>query len=391
MSDQNIKLKNVSFAQDLISTRAEPVKRKRGRPRKNQVVNKSAQKRGRKPKNIVQKKPRIFIKKKEEEDIILHLPINTTDIHKYSKINTPFHKDRIEQDKSVRSAFKNRVSPKHKVSSYQNSLGLVGGASSGSGAKQDKSYCDTSNIFTITSASNSDSSEDYNSNEDTTELIKQLKQKDKLVQKLQSENNEYRSIMNNSEMIGVNNRTATKMNTEFINIIDNKPVIIEKTDIACWWCAHTFDTMPYFIPEKYYHDKYYVYGCFCSLPCTAAYILDNNDYNVWNRYSLLKKLYNLGTTHHILPAPSNKVFKKFGGNLSIEEYRKNNNTQKKDYRLVMPPLATIVPLIESGYVDSSKYNRLRMYNSKDHLVLKRSKPLPNSRNTLLETMKLKNR
>ena len=34
-----------------------------------------------------------------------------------------------------------------------------------------------------------------------------------------------------------------------------------------------------------------VFGCFCSYNCAAAYNLNMNDYNIWNRYSLLKKMY----------------------------------------------------------------------------------------------------
>jgi len=381
-NEQNINLKNVSFVQKL-TPNVEPVKRKRGRPRKNQVVNKSTKKRGRKPKNIIQKKPKIFKKRTEEEDIFLCLPINTADVDRYSKINnTISHNTSTDNNKDgsdLRDIFplSHKVSKKKRDTSYQNSVGL-------------ESHTFNTNIFTNTSASISDSSsEDYD--EDTIELKKQLKQSNNLVQKLQYKLNEYKNIIDESDMIGINNRTATKMNIQLINIINNKPTIIENTDIACWWCTYNFDTIPYIIPEKHYQNKYYVYGCFCSLPCAAAHILDNNDYNTGNRFSLLKKLYNLGIAHHILPAPSNKVFKKFGGNLSIEEYRKNVITQKKNYRYVMPPMALIVPSIESSYIDASKYNRLRMYNSKDNLVLKRSKPLPNSRNTLLETMKLKKR
>lgn len=59
-------------------------KRKRGRPRKNQVVDSSdKKKKGRKPKdtnNLIKQ-----LSEKEDDDIILHLPINLLDIKKFKK------------------------------------------------------------------------------------------------------------------------------------------------------------------------------------------------------------------------------------------------------------------------------------------------------------------
>ena len=345
MADNNIKLKDESLIQNLVR---DPPKRKRGRPRKNQQITKH-KKRGRKPKNVVQSKPKISKQKEIEEDIILKLPITLSTIQKYSKDT--------EMDTEIDTEIDTE-----KGASGSNML-----------------Y----NVFAQADSLSDGSSDDSDENP---ELIARIKKQDKLIDKLREELCEYKALLSESDLVGVNNSDVVKMNVKLVDMSSGKTVITKKTDISCWWCSHKFDNMPIFIPERMDKGIYGVFGCYCSIQCAYAYILKNEDYNTGNRISLLKKLYNIGETH-IIPAPPMIVLKRFGGALSIEEYRKNNH--QKNYRLVMPPMASIVPLVENSYVDSAKYNKIRLFSSSDNLVLKRSKPLPNEKNTLERTMGLR--
>lgn len=95
-----------------------------------------------------------------------------------------------------------------------------------------------------------------------------------------------------------------------------------KSEIACWWCCHTFDSIPRFFPTKYdpLRDRYKVSGNFCSWQCAKAFMLDNNKSNMSSVLtSMIKKIH--GRSYIIKPAPPRQSLKIFGGKLSIEEFR----------------------------------------------------------------------
>lgn len=177
----------------------------------------------------------------------------------------------------------------------------------------------------------------------------------------------------------------TMLNIRFININNGIQEVIEKTDVACWWCSYGFENVPCFLPEKMVNNVFYVFGNFCSYNCAAAYNLDINDYRVWERYGLLKKLYNLiyDKCCEINISPRRECLSKFGGPLSIEEFRTSLLINTKEYRLIMPPMKSIIPFIEENNDVTLIKKR---FNTNDDLVLKRSKPLPHARNNILETL-----
>ena len=54
------------------------------------------------------------------------------------------------------------------------------------------------------------------------------------------------------------------------------------TDIYCFWCKHSFNSIPIGCPLSYdnTNDIYITDGLFCSFNCTLAYINDNShNYN----------------------------------------------------------------------------------------------------------------
>ncbi|ARF11219.1 hypothetical protein Klosneuvirus_1_76 [Klosneuvirus KNV1] len=319
-------------------------KRGRGRPRKNQIINY-----GDSGKNKQKVK---IISSNDEEPIILQLPISLKEFHTL-KNNTIFEKESKTNDETPEQA----------------------------------------NIFTINDIdndSNSGSSLYESDNLFVYELKKKIKDQEGTIKSLEKELNNYKDILNDSNN-GLNNRKVSKMNINFINSNNGQQIIVEKTNIACWYCSYNFDTIPCFIPEKFYNDKYYVFGCFCTYNCAASYNLKMDDSAMWYRYSLLKKLYNTlyNNNNEISLAPPREAFDKFGGPLKYEDYLKNSIKCLKEFRFIMPPMTSIVPLVEEhNGLDSSKVNiSLADLNKKKNVV--RSKPLPNMKNTLLETLVFK--
>lgn len=170
------------------------------------------------------------------------------------------------------------------------------------------------------------------------------------------------------------------------------------TSICCYWCCHSFTNTPFGIPVKYINGKFYVYGCFCSLECAAAYNNGNknNMDEMLERYSLIN-LFSRKINYKTIvkPAPPKLTLTMFGGQQTIEDFRKFTSSNKLT-NINFPPMMTMVQQLEE--INESEINsdfkyipldneRIKKY--KDELRLKRSKPVNNYKNTLDHTMNLK--
>ena len=124
-----------------------------------------------------------------------------------------------------------------------------------------------------------------------------------------------------------------------MNDFVNYGCLPERTDINCWHCRHSFNTSPIGTPIKYVkatpnkdnpmtgtNDYFNTIGVFCSFPCCLAFINDNKHRPLYRSsksllYSLYFKIY--GEELKIKPASSWECLKVYGGDLTIEEFRKN--------------------------------------------------------------------
>lgn len=93
----------------------------------------------------------------------------------------------------------------------------------------------------------------------------------------------------------------------------------------CWWCRKVIKTKTYGIPITYRPpDLFGVVGQFHSLRCTKAYIDECNtsslEYKDVNTLFTLYVYKETGTMTAILPAPSWKMRREYGGHMSDEEY-----------------------------------------------------------------------
>lgn len=182
--------------------------------------------------------------------------------------------------------------------------------------------------------------------------------------------------------------------------------IPEKTEIGCFWCAHSFENQPCVIPEREEKGVYRVYGNFCCPECAASYLLHESvDPHVrWERMALLHRIYDPEGKMRIFPSPARESLRLFGGPLSIEQYRATIREGKVRVDVHLPPMVSILGSIDTkpiDFFDTSIKNTLlhsidtnagtvlqEKAKGNDDLRLKRSKPLKDKSSTLDAVMNI---
>lgn len=173
----------------------------------------------------------------------------------------------------------------------------------------------------------------------------------------------------------------------------------ECTDVACYWCAHTFENQPCIIPESERYGVYKVYGNFCYPECAMAYLIKESidPHTRWDRMALLYRIYDIDGKGKIFPAPPREVLKLFGGPLTIESFRATIASKKVRIDLHMPPIVSIIGSIDTkpiDFYDTSMKNTItllpydKIKKVEEGLRLKRSKPLKDKESTLDSCMNL---
>lgn len=154
----------------------------------------------------------------------------------------------------------------------------------------------------------------------------------------------------------------------------------------CWWCCHDFKGQSLSMPYKYFErqNKFVTSGNFCSWSCMKTYALDTYGINrgsiiCGNMIMMRKKLY--GKLGSIKPAPKKHRLVEFGGDLTIEEFRKNLIIDEETQNPIIsePIHENVIPIVS---------NTTKMYEIKsasginEPLRLKREKPLKRDQNNL---------
>jgi hypothetical protein len=329
----------------------EVVKKKRGRPKKNESMMLSGSK--------IKTNNNKELYNLEEEEIILHLPLSKIDLAKID-IDTLDINDIIEKNTNISN---------------------------------------TSNISTLSTESNfSDSETKYNKDKENMENTltnimdnnQYVKQLCLVIKKLKDENIELKKYLTEITPMYF---TEVKVYTSDLNLFDTKQkkIIPVKTDLCCWWCTYQFDNLPTFLPEKYSENNFYVSGCFCSFNCAGAYNLSLGDNKIWDRYSLLKLMYYMINKNKIdsindieinIAGPK-ELLTKYGGPMSIEEFRKNSKILGREYHKLFPPFIPInygFEEITNSKINSNLPNLSNILNNSknNENIIKRNKPLNNS-------------
>jgi len=156
------------------------------------------------------------------------------------------------------------------------------------------------------------------------------------------------------------------------------------TNICCWHCCHNFTNSPIGIPQRYVDDKFHVKGIFCSFNCALTHNYNSTDIEsvIQEREALLRLMYkknaqltNSYDNEKLIYAPPKESLKKFGGSLTIEEFRKNG----KVINVIYPPMISIIPQLEENELFEQKNNEIQQQkkNELDNmfgLLLPKQKP-----------------
>jgi hypothetical protein len=141
------------------------------------------------------------------------------------------------------------------------------------------------------------------------------------------------SLVHNS-LINTVSKLEYKLNTDLqiANVKDKDKIFYERFALSSQDCNKfdssvdnnkTIDNNDYFDGE----------GIFCSFNCMVGFISENNCIKYKNTGILINKLYyklfGFFPKHKILPAPSWRLLKSYGGDLTIDEYR--NSFQTVDF------------------------------------------------------------
>jgi hypothetical protein len=167
-----------------------------------------------------------------------------------------------------------------------------------------------------------------------------------------------------------------------------------KTEIACFWCCHTFESAPCAIPAHILDEIWHMYGNFCSPECGVAYLFKEKiDAHIqWERYALLNTLYAqdaelpVGSPHGIRPAPPREVLRFFGGCMEISEFRAILHERKLRIDVMAPPMISIIQTMDTKPIDFYDQNLKNVFIKNDishkynatgaqGLRLRRSKPI----------------
>lgn len=109
-----------------------------------------------------------------------------------------------------------------------------------------------------------------------------------------------------------------------------------KTNVRCWWCCHAFKGVPIGIPISYAKDAFKTCGCFCTFGCALAYRNQNRIETDCSLEFMRSKVFKDENTDLVVSAPPREMLKIFGGQMSIQEFRKGTELYTIQYAPLLP-------------------------------------------------------
>lgn len=164
--------------------------------------------------------------------------------------------------------------------------------------------------------------------------------------------------------------------------------------LCCWWCTCDFSTKPLALPIDYNYktNVFSTVGTFCSWNCMKAYNYNKNDCKKFVRSSFIlmlqKSIEDNISTFDI--APPKQCLKKFGGKMTIDEFRKNSSTiyQEIPNNIIHTSL-NIEKQVNFKWIDKNEANmNFNNINNKqiktDQMKIKKDKRKSSVNNSILE-------
>jgi len=172
----------------------------------------------------------------------------------------------------------------------------------------------------------------------------------------------------------------------YFQLFNNYKTWHESTDVKCWWCCHSFTSIPLGMPVQYIHsvNKFSVRGIFCSFACMLAYFNTTKD-KITKKY-LINFLYKKLTGIHKLEfkeAPPRYVLKEFGGYLTIEQFR-NLSTELKSYKMVEYPMFMSRDYIAEVDLATIKQVNNKVFNNNQKIIILDDKKVEEAKTRILK-------
>lgn len=128
-----------------------------------------------------------------------------------------------------------------------------------------------------------------------------------------------------------------------------------KTGMPCFYCHHTFEGAPRVLPLRYRPGPkvFEVCDCFCSWGCTRAYaeraVDGDGGRHLIDFFARTVFGYPARTPMH--PSPDFKLLKRYGGKMTIEEFRAASGNCEATFKVhvgMMAPINCVVEVVETS-------------------------------------------
>lgn len=309
--------------------------KKRGRPPKNQVLQKQ-------PVKIVEKHQQeeqlvLFLESFDDDDFDTNTTTNIiTETDKQKKNTKTFNKTSIRDNLNKALSENNFSSNTDSEHSHSND-----------------SDNNSEKFNHLTETNKNDDSDSEFSKINIDKLLDEIKKRDIIISTLKSRVNKNNICENHVSMTKDNKKIM--LNLGLIQINKNKPIVCDKTDIACWWCTYNFDTLPLFLPDQFRNSVYYVFGNFCSFSCMLAYNQNLDDYRKSVRNGLIKQLYYdifKNSNSNLKAAGPKELLQKYGGPMDITQFRDINYMCNKQMKMTLPPMIPLISELEEIEIEN---------------------------------------
>ena len=114
---------------------------------------------------------------------------------------------------------------------------------------------------------------------------------------------------------------------EYLKIFKNCELL---NNSVCWWCTFEIpeENLPVSAPTYFneIRNEFKVHGIFCCFECAKSYLIDRNDSYVDTSLITLLNKRLTGSISRINCAPPRIALKKFGGTMTINEFRENSRS-----------------------------------------------------------------